>query len=111
MKQFTQAVKNKKWSMKKLASRWGITPRQLSNIASDPKPIHWDALNGLPYFDDIQNGDTVFITEGPFFNKKGVVRKIDNDTYFVDIDLFTKTYCVPFGKTQISTTLEYLKKE
>ena len=48
MKPFTQAVKEKGWLMKMLADRWGITTRQMSNIARDPKPIHWDAVAGIP---------------------------------------------------------------
>ena len=45
---FTQAVKAKGWQMQEVAERWGVTPRQLSRIASAPKPIHWDAVAGLP---------------------------------------------------------------
>jgi hypothetical protein len=45
---FTLAVKSKGWKMQKVAERWGVTPRQLSRIASAPKQIHWDALAGLP---------------------------------------------------------------
>jgi lambda repressor-like predicted transcriptional regulator len=45
---FTLAVKDKGWQMKKVAERWGVTPRQLSRIAAAPKQIHWDAIAGLP---------------------------------------------------------------
>ena len=48
MSDFAKAAKAKGWSMKALAERWGIKPRQMSNISNDPKPWHWDALNGLP---------------------------------------------------------------
>ncbi len=48
MKPFTKEVKAKGWRMKDVAKRWGITPRRMSQIATDPKPIHWDAAAGLP---------------------------------------------------------------
>lgn len=48
MQPFTKRVKQKGWLMKQLAERWGLTPRQMSNIANDPKPVHWDALSGIP---------------------------------------------------------------
>lgn len=45
---FTINAAIKGWSQKELADRWGIKPRQMSNISSSPKQIHWDALSGLP---------------------------------------------------------------
>ena len=48
---FTDEVRKKGWKMKDLAFYWGITPRQMSNIAKDPTQLHIDALNGLPEFD------------------------------------------------------------
>jgi len=49
---FTQLAKQKGWKMQDLAFYWGVTPRQLSRIAKDPKQIHIDALRGLPEFSD-----------------------------------------------------------
>lgn len=48
MNLFTTAVKRKGWLMKTLGKRWGLSARQMSNIAKDPKIIHWDALAGIP---------------------------------------------------------------
>jgi len=38
--------------MKDLAARWQVGTRQMTNIAADPKRMHWDALDGLPEYDD-----------------------------------------------------------
>lgn len=48
MNKFTERAKNKGWSMKVLSERWGVTQRQMSNVAKKPKPKDWDALEGLP---------------------------------------------------------------
>jgi len=48
MNEYTKQAKAKGWSMKAIAERWGVSPRQISNIAGDPKKKDWDALNGLP---------------------------------------------------------------
>lgn len=48
MSDFARQAKIKGWSMMSLADRWGISPRQMSNISAKPKQIHWDALAGLP---------------------------------------------------------------
>ena len=48
MNLFTKAAKAKGWKMQDLAERWGIKPRQMSNVAGSPKQIHWDALTGVP---------------------------------------------------------------
>lgn len=48
MHHFTKKLKQKGWTLKELAERWGLQQRQMSNIAADPKQIHWDALLGLP---------------------------------------------------------------
>jgi len=45
---FTLRVRDKGWTMVELAARWDILPRQMSNIAANPKQVHWDALIGLP---------------------------------------------------------------
>jgi hypothetical protein len=49
---FTQAVHDKGWKMQDLAHYWGITPRQMSNIARNPTQLHIDAVRGLPQFED-----------------------------------------------------------
>ena len=48
MNKYTSEAKAKGWSMKALATRWGIKQRQMSNIAGNPKQRDWDALKGLP---------------------------------------------------------------
>jgi len=48
MKQFTKDVKAKGWTMKRVAARWSLSPRRLSQIAKNPGAIHKDALAGLP---------------------------------------------------------------
>lgn len=44
---FTDKAQSLGWTMKDLAKRWGITPRQMSRIAGRPKQLHWDALRGI----------------------------------------------------------------
>ncbi len=48
MTEFVKALRQKGWSAKEVAERWGLLPRQLSRIGSNPKQIHLDALAGLP---------------------------------------------------------------
>lgn len=48
MNEFTAKAKAKGWSMKAIAERWGVTPRRMSQIATEPKQKDWDALEGLP---------------------------------------------------------------
>jgi len=109
MKEFTEQVRAKGWSMKLLADRWGVSPRQMSNIASNPQQIHLDALNGLPEIYDYQVGDTIFVTDGPFLNFQGVITRIYKDQYFVDVEIFSKIVNVSFLDNQISYTLDHLK--
>lgn len=45
---FSKEAKAKGWKMKDIAERWGVTPRQMSNIAAKPSWKDWDALDGLP---------------------------------------------------------------
>lgn len=48
MNAFTKQAKAKGWTNKAIGERWGLKPRQMSNIAGKPKQKDWDALNGLP---------------------------------------------------------------
>ena len=48
MNKFTQKAYELGWKMKDIANRWDISPRQMSNIAKNPKTKDYDALNGLP---------------------------------------------------------------
>lgn len=48
MTPFVKALRLKGWSAKEVAKRWGILPRQMSNIGKRPKQMHMDALAGLP---------------------------------------------------------------
>ena len=45
---YTAEAKRKGWKMQDIAKRWGIKPRQMSNIAKLPGQRDWDALAGLP---------------------------------------------------------------
>ncbi len=45
---FTTKAKIQGWRMQDIAERWGIKPRQMSNIARSPSQRDWDALAGLP---------------------------------------------------------------
>ena len=47
-KGFKDDLKSKGWKMKDVAERWGISPRQVSNIAKNPTTRDWDMLDGLP---------------------------------------------------------------
>lgn len=48
MTAYAKAARAKCWTLKAIGERWGIKARQMSYIAANPKPIHWDALAGLP---------------------------------------------------------------
>ena len=48
MNKFTEQAKAKGWSMKAIGERWGVSQRQMSNIAKAPKQKDLDALDGLP---------------------------------------------------------------
>ena len=48
MTDFVKTLRSKGWSAKELAERWGITPRQVSNIGKNPSQMNLDALDGLP---------------------------------------------------------------
>ena len=48
MTDFVKALRRKGWSAKEAAARWGISPRQISNIGQNPSQRDWDALKGLP---------------------------------------------------------------
>ena|GEM_PF-2767579 len=49
LKPFTEKAKAKGWKNKELAERWGVSPRQISNVSAAPKQKDWDALAGVPY--------------------------------------------------------------
>lgn len=44
---YTRAMHDKGWQLKELAVRWGIKPRSMSNLAANPKLVHWSAMDGL----------------------------------------------------------------
>ena len=48
MKPFTEAIKIKGWRLVELAERWGVSKREMSNIAANTSEKEWDAVNGLP---------------------------------------------------------------
>lgn len=48
MKPFTKSIRDKGWTMKAVAARWGISPRWLSQIAANPSQRDLDAAAGLP---------------------------------------------------------------
>lgn len=48
MTQFVRKIREKGWSAREVAARWGITPRRLSQIGKAPTQRDWDALAGLP---------------------------------------------------------------
>ena len=48
MHDYMRQLKKKGWTGKKVAERWGITPRRLSQISKEPTQKDWDALAGLP---------------------------------------------------------------
>lgn len=50
MRNFKEEAKRKGWTLKELAERWGVTPRQMTNVAKNPKQKDWDALESLADF-------------------------------------------------------------
>lgn len=52
MKQYTRDYKSKGYTRTTLAKRWCVVPKTISEISANPKPIHLDALVGLPEFID-----------------------------------------------------------
>ena len=48
MTNFLRNIKAKGWTSKEVAKRWGITPRQMSNVSASPKVKDFDAVEGLP---------------------------------------------------------------
>jgi hypothetical protein len=48
MHDFTRQIKAKGWTAKEAGVRWGLKPRQMSQIASNPLQKHLDMLDGLP---------------------------------------------------------------
>ena len=48
MTNFLLNIKEKGWTAKEVGERWGIKPRQMSNLSSDPKVKDFDAVEGLP---------------------------------------------------------------
>jgi hypothetical protein len=48
MKQFTKKLHDKGHTLTSVAKGWGLSRRQMDNIASNPKPRDWSALDGLP---------------------------------------------------------------
>lgn len=51
-KGFKRELQLKGWKMKEVASRWGVTPRQMTNIAKEPRTRDWDMLDGLPKYSE-----------------------------------------------------------
>lgn len=51
--QFKAEYRQRGWTGKELAARWGKHPVSLSKIVNDPdRPAHWDdAVQGLPVFE------------------------------------------------------------
>ena len=41
-------IKRKGWKIKEVATRWGVTPRRMSQILKNPSYMHIDAIDGLP---------------------------------------------------------------
>jgi hypothetical protein len=48
MKEFTRQLRAKGYLLKEAAPHFGVKLRAMSDIAANPKPIHWLALEGLP---------------------------------------------------------------
>lgn len=48
MTPFVKQLRKKGWTAQQLAKRWGVTPRQISNIGRNPSQKDWDALECLP---------------------------------------------------------------
>lgn len=47
-KEFHKKAKEKGWLLEEIAVRWGISVRQMSRVANNPKRKDLDAVNGLP---------------------------------------------------------------
>ncbi len=45
---FKKIAKEKGWLLEDIAKRWGISVRQMSRVANNPKQKDLDAVNGLP---------------------------------------------------------------
>jgi hypothetical protein len=45
---FHMKAKEKGWVLQDIAERWGISVRQMSRVANNPKQKDLDAVNGLP---------------------------------------------------------------
>jgi len=48
MTDYVKELRGKGWTAKEVAKRWGVSPRQISNIGKNPTRKDWDALAGLP---------------------------------------------------------------
>ena len=46
--EFHTIAVQKGWKLKDIGDRWGVTDRQMSRIANNPKQKDIDAVNGLP---------------------------------------------------------------
>ena len=51
MYDLTRMIKQKGYTNTEIAERWGLTRVRLSQIAANPKPMHFDAVNGLPMYE------------------------------------------------------------
>ena len=56
MKPLTVAMKIKGWTAMKVAVRWGLSVRHMSNICNSPKQKDWDAVAGLPERSEDETG-------------------------------------------------------
>lgn len=48
MNHYTQKARDKGWTLKALAQRWGVSDRSARKTTSHPKMRDWDALAGIP---------------------------------------------------------------
>ena len=48
MTDFVKLLRQKGWTAQKLAVRWGVSPRRISQIGANPTQKDFDALEGLP---------------------------------------------------------------
>ena len=53
---FHEKAKEKGWRLEDIAKRWGISVRQMSRVANNPKQKDIDAVNGLPKASAIKKG-------------------------------------------------------
>lgn len=49
MENLLRNIKAKGWTAKEVGKRWGIKPRQMSNISRNHKVKDFDAVEGLPH--------------------------------------------------------------